>query len=305
MIGSTPHLFYDKGEVLKLGIIMKKIISLLICFLFLITLGSCTVSDTKEIIFLSDYIHCDIIESGGKFGFNLIYLYRGGRPDVEFVSFDNECANALFEELIDDTIESISGKKFEGYYAVILGFCFDISSLQSGEQLQINEIILSVNGNEQKVDVAGKVVVNKIDSDDDEYYCNSVYSTNVPVVLFSQGKDIESAMFNYHTEDAITIEKFEFSNFLDIQDAFIYVDEQKIGAINEVLPIDIGADKTIRIEITANFGKYNSFSDFYLNSLLYYKSEMDGSSILKDYFAIQAVGNEKDMSNFVKQIIQK
>lgn len=282
---------------------MKKIISLFMCIVLLISaLCACSFNQSKNIVFLEKLIQCNITESGDKFGFNMLYLYDGDKPNVEFISFDNQNANAMFEEMIDDTFDSISDKAYSGYKAVILGFVLDTSAMTVGSELKINSIMLSVNGNEKVLDTNGQISVKKVSSTDEQYYCNSIYSTNVPVVIFSQCKNIESASFNYHTENAVTLDKFEFSDFMQIKDSSVYVDNQRIGSIDEVFPLTVGADKAVCIEISADFGNYDTFSDFYLNSLLHYSSAEDGTKILKDYFAIQAVGNFNDLSNLIDHV---
>lgn len=284
---------------------MKRAISIFTCFvMLLISLCACSSSESSNILFLGKYIHCNITESGNKFGFNLIYLYDGNKPTVEFISFDKQSTNAMFEKMIDDTIESIDDKAYNGYKAVILGFCLDISPMSIGEELQINSITLSVNGKEETVDTTGQISVKKVSDSDEQYYCTSIYSTNVPVVIFSWCKDIEVASFNYHTEHAVTLEKFEFSDYLKVQDSCVYVDKQKLGSIEEAFPLTVGADKAVCIEISANFGEYDSFSDYYVNSLLHYSSAEDGTKILKDYVAIQAVGNFDDLSNLIEHVCQ-
>ena len=284
---------------------MKRTISILVCLaMFLTSLCACSLNESKNIIFLEDLIHCNITESGNKFGFNLIYLYDGVKPKVEFVSFDNQNTNVMFEEMIDDTIESIDNKAYNGYKAVILGFRLDISPMTIGEELQINSITLSINGKEETLDTNGQISVKKVSNSDEQYYCNSIYSTNVPVVLFSECKDIELASFNYHTEHTVTLEKFEFSDFLKVQNSCVYVDNQKIGSIEEVFPLTVGAGKAVCIEVSANYGDYDSFSDYYVNSLLHYRSDEDGTRILKDYIAIQAVGNFDDLSNLIEHVCQ-
>lgn len=279
---------------------MKRLSLILAVIIMLCSLCSC--SNDTNIVFLEDLVHCNITESSDDFGFNLLYLYKGKAPDIEFISFDNQNANAMLEEMIDDTFDSISNKAYNGYKAVILGFVLDTSAMTVGSELQINSIKLSVNGNEKVLDTNGQILVKKVSSTDEQYYCNSIYSTNVPVVIFSQCKNIESASFNYHTENAVTLEKFEFSDFMQIKDSSVYIDKQRIGSIDEVFPLTVGADKAICIEISADFGNYDTFSDFYLNSLLHYSSAEDGTKILKDYFAIQAVGNFNDLSNLIDHV---
>lgn len=284
---------------------MKKALSLLLCFVLAFSLCSCSPSNSGNVVFLNKLIQCNVTESGKKFGFNLLYLYQGKEPDVSFTSFDNTNANALFEEMIDDTFESIDGKEYAGYRAVILGFCLDISPLKAGEELSINTITLSVNGREETLDTTGQITVKKTSDTDPAFYCNSVYSTNVPVVLFSQGKNIEAASFHYHTEHPVTLERFDFSDFLEVEKSGVYVDNQYVGSIEDTFPLAVEADKTVCIEIDANFGEYDSFSDYYVNSLLSYTSTEDGSKTVKDFVAIQAVGNFSDLSNLVDRINQK
>lgn len=279
---------------------MKRLSLILVVIMMLCSLCSC--SNDTNIVFLEDLVHCNITESSDDFGFNLIYLYTGKTPDIEFVSFDNQNANAMLEKMIDDTFDSISDKAYSGYKAVILGFVLDTSAMTVGSELKINSITLSVNGNEKVLDTNGQISVKKVSSTDEQYYCNSIYSTNVPVVIFSQCNNIESASFNYHTENAVTLEKFEFSDFMQIKDSSVYVDKQRIGSIDEVFPLTVEADKAICIEICGDFGDYDTFSDFYLNSLLHYSSAEDGTKILKDYFAIQAVGNFNDLSNLIDHV---
>lgn len=279
---------------------MKRLSLILAAIMMLCSLCSC--SNGTNIVFLENLVHCNITESSDDFGFNLIYLYKGKAPEIEFVSFDNQNANAMLEKMIDDTFDSISDKAYSGYKAVILGFVLDTSAMTVGSELQINSITLSVNGNERVLDTNGQISVKKVSSTDEQYYCNSIYSTNVPVVIFSQCKNIESASFNYHTENAVTLEKFEFSDFMQIKDSSVYVNKQRIGSIDEVFPLTVEADKAICIEISGDFGDYDTFSDFYLNSLLHYSSAEDGTKILKDFFAIQAVGNFNDLSNLIDHV---
>ena len=280
---------------------MKRVMSVFVCFvLVLFSLSACAKSSPEDVLFLNDLIHCNIMEAGGNFGFNLLYLYKGQKPSVDFVAFDNANANAMF----DDTIEGIAGKEYGGFKAVMLGFSMDISSMENGDELQINSITLSVNGTEKAFDTTGQIIVKKIADTEEKYNGSSLYSTNVPVVLFSQGKTIEAASFHYHTEQSVTLEDFEFSDFLEINHACVYVDDQMIGDIKDVFPLHVEADKSICIVIDADFGNYDSFSDYYVNSTLHYKSDEDGSKIVKDYIAIQAVGNFDDLSNLIDYKVQ-
>lgn len=285
---------------------MKRIISIFLCLILcLFSLSACSINKQENVLFLNDLIHCNITESGEKFGFNLLYLYEGKKPTIEFISFDKQNTNSMFEKMIDDTIDSIREKEYCGYKAAILGFHLDISPMEAGEKLEINSITFSVNGKTKEIKTTGQIIVNKIADSDEKFYCNSLYSTNVPVVLFSQGKNIEAASFNYHTEHTVTLEKFEFSDFLMVEDACVYVDNKKIGNLDDVFPLVVEANKAICIEINANFGEYDNFSDYYVNSLLHYKSDEDGSKVLKDYIAIQAVANFDDLSNLIDYTAQK
>ncbi len=282
---------------------MKRLIlPLLYVSVMLFTLSACF-HDTK-IIFADDLVYCDVIESGDKFGFNVIYLYKGTRPDIEFISFDSQNANAMFEEMIDDTFETIADKKYKGYTAVILGFLFDTSSMNANDVLTINVIELSVNGQKTELNTSGQIAYTKISGSDERYSCNSLYSTNVPIVIFSQCNNINGVFFNYRTEEVVTLEKFEFTNFIQIESSCVYIDEQKLGSIEDVFPLTVEPDKTITIEIIdTDLGEYDSFSDFYLNSLLYY-SDNEGSGLAQDYFAIQAVGNFEDLSILIDHMIR-
>jgi hypothetical protein len=283
---------------------MKKKMAVLLCVVLgFVSLSACGTNDRNDLLFLNDLIYCNITECGGSFGFNLIYLYQGRKPTVEFVRFDNYTADALLEEMFDDTMDTLVDKKYNGYKMVILGFSFDTSILSEGTAFQINSITLSVNGTEQTLDTTGRIILNKVDSDNEKYNCNSIYETNVPVVVFSQCKGIEASFFNYHTDQDIVLEKFEFSDFLNIQDSCVYVDGTPLGSLDRVFPLSVAADKTISIEIDADFGKYDPFADYYVNFLLYYTSEEDGSKILKDYIAVQALSNYNDFSNLIDHVI--
>ena len=57
--------------------------------------------------------------------------------------------------------------------------------------------------------------------------------------------------------------------------------------------------------IDGNFGDYNEFCDFYLNSFLYSRDEEGIEKITKDYLAIQAVGNEEDLTRLIDKILME
>ena len=209
----------------------------------------------------------------------------------------------MLVEMVDDTFEAIKDLKHKDYGAVILGFVFDVSSLSAGSSLKIESVTLSVNGESTTLDLKDRITFNKISARDETYYCTSVYSTNVPVVLFSEGQNISSVSFNYRSEHKAVIEGFEFNDYINIADSTVFVDNAALGSIDEAFPLTLEADQALCIVIDGDFGKHNSFSDFYVNSLLSYTSEEDGSKKLKDYIAVQAVGNSNDLKNLIDQVV--
>lgn len=276
---------------------------IMLCVVVMMLLSGCVPSKESNVVFLNDLINCDIVEAGDKFGFDLTCLYAGMKPQIDFVSFDNENANARFIEMIDDTFSSISGISYKGYSCLMLGFSFDISSMEARSTHSIDEITLNVNGREVSVDVAGQIKLIKASDTEEKYRGDDVYSTNVPVVIFSNGKAIESVSFNYHTDRSVTIRGFQFNNYLNVTESVVFVDGTELGSIEDSFPVNVPGDAAIRIDVAAGYGEYDDFSDFYANSLLLYADSDGEERILKDYITIQAVANFTDLSNLIDQKI--
>jgi hypothetical protein len=288
------------SKKLKRMIISMKKMSALIVLIMIVSLTGCSNNNNdKNIVFLNELIHCNIIESGNQFGFNLLYLYKGKKPSIEFVAFDDNNVNNMFEEMIDDTFDTIKNKKYKGYKAVILGFTFDISAMESGSNLSIQEARFNVNGKDRSIKFSDPLKLQKVSGGDERYLCNSVYSTNIPTVVFSNCKDIENISFNYHSDQALTIDKFEFNEYIDINNYSVYINDRDLGNIKDLFPLDVPANSEIRIDIGGEFINGDSFSDYYLESLLYYHSPEDGNKVLKNFMAIQAVGNFDDLSKLI------
>lgn len=276
----------------------KALIFLSIIAVIIFSFPSCSAFGTSDVRFLNEFIWCNTSEAGDDFGLQIMYLYKGSKPTVEFSRFDNSDATAMLK----NTEETTENKSYKGYTAVIISFYFDFSSLPAGEEIKINSATFMVNNEEETIDLKDRITIGKI-SNDKLYFCDSVFSTNIPFVMLSQGKDIEAVSFNYHTENKVTIEKFEFSDYLNITSSQVYVNGTSAGSIEEAFPLSVDADKNISIEINANYGDYNSFSTFLTDAVLYYNNEEEGDRILKDLIVVQAVGNFDSLCSFIDHVL--
>lgn len=280
---------------------MKKIILYLsIITIAVFSFPSCSSSGKSEVKFLNELIWCNTQTVGESFGFQLIYLYKGNKPKVEFVGFDDHNLDALLEK----TEELYPfDKEYNGYRAASVGFYFDFSGLPPEKEIKINKMNFLVDNEKVTLDLDGRINL-RIISDNELYNCESVYSTNVPFIIFSQGKNIETASFNYSTDKKARIEKFEFSDYLNIENSQVYVNGVSVGAIDEAFPLTAEANSSIRIDFGISFGEYNSYSDFMTDAVLSYSGE-EGKRILKDFIVIKAVGNYDDLCRLIDEVIDK
>ncbi len=280
---------------------MKKIILYLsIITIAVFSFPSCSSSGKSEVKFLNELIWCNTQTVGESFGFQLIYLYKGNKPKVEFVGFDDHNLDALLEK----TEELYPfNKEYNGYRAAAIGFYFDFWGLSPEKEIKINKMNFLVDNEKVTLDLDGRINL-RIISDNELYNCESVYSTNVPFIIFSQGKNIETASFNYSTDKKARIEKFEFSDYLNIENSQVYVNGVSVGAIDEAFPLTAEANSSIRIDFGISFGEYNSYSDFMTDAVLSYSGE-EGKRILKDFIVIKAVGNYDDLCRLIDEVIDK
>lgn len=282
---------------------MKKVILFLsIIAIVVFSFPSCSSSGKSEVKFLNELIWCNTQTVGESFGFQVIYLYKGNKPKVEFVGFDDHNLDTLLEkteELTDDPFD----KEYNGYRAAAIGFYFDFWGLSPEKEIKINKMNFLVDNEKVTLDFDGRINL-RIFSDNELYNCESVYSTNVPFIIFSHGKNIETTSFNYSTDKKVTIEKFEFSDYLNIENSQVYVNGVSVGAIDEAFPLNVEANSNIRIDFGISFGEYNSYSDFMTDAVLSYSGE-EGTRLLKDFIVIKAVGNYDDLCKLIDEVIDK
>lgn len=282
---------------------MKKVILFLsIIAVVVFSFPSCSSSGKNEVKFMNELIWCNTQTVGESFGFQLIYLFKGNKPKVEFVGFDDHNLDALLEKTEDITDDPFD-KEYNGYRAASIGFYFDFSGLSPEKEIKINKMNFLVDNEKVTLDFDGRINL-RIISDNELYNCKSVYSANVPFIIFSQGKNIETASFNYSTDKKATIEKFEFSDYLNIENSQVYVNGVSVGTIDEAFPLTAEANSNIRIDLGISFGEYNSYSDFMTDAALSYTGE-EGTRTLKDFIVIKAVGNYDDLCSFIDEVTEK
>ncbi len=238
--------------------------------------------------------------------FSLWCLYRGNKPDVKFVSFDDVTATSSLIEMSDVTIEPVKNRRYKGYKGIALGFFFDLSLLNSGDSICISSITLSVNGENTFVNFNNPIKYTEIGTDSGIYSTDAIFGVNTPVVAISDGDElVYPVRFVYLAYEDIVVNGFEFNDYYDITKSEICIDDTSVGSINDVFPVKLKKDSKISInmDITLREG-YEKFSEYLFDAFLYLTDSSGEDKVLVDTFAIQAIGNYDDYCSMIDYLLE-
>lgn len=291
------------GITARKGISMKKMVCIFLLIVLFCSTFACS-SDTgnERVVFLSDFIHCDQMDIGSSFAFNLTYVYKDKKPEITLVSFGDSNLDAIFERMRNEVSEEQS-KPYNEFKGGFLAFKFDTSSMGLGSNFAIDHVILNVDGKEKTVCFSDPVKYTRISPEDPIYQVDSVYGVNIPFIV-TGNVNPGFVSFVYQTDvDEVIIDSFEFNNYLTIEHSNVILNEINLGVIEDVFPLKVPANSVLKIDIGEKFeGENADFSCYLINSILRFHSEKDGNGVLNDFIIFDRMKDYEDFTNMIDYI---
>ncbi|MBQ8447573.1 MAG: hypothetical protein IJX27_01420 [Clostridia bacterium] len=227
---------------------MKKIISIILCFAF--ALAFCACGNTgDEVIVVSDGVKIDIDYSSESMGFSLNMISISEKTEVEFVRFEGtgleNIRDVEFKKRTFEAADQVKkdGNYFHAYHFKVNTILKDTSSKDGNYSVNINSVVLKVDGKERTVDFEFPI----------KYYHNKNYndrSTYMYGPLTISGASLEMGQeFSFSVTNAqedIYIKNFYFSDFLDAKNAKLCAEVETTssdangGSVNGVMTEELG-----------------------------------------------------------------
>ncbi|HHW70831.1 MAG TPA: hypothetical protein GX392_05800 [Clostridiales bacterium] len=269
---------------------MKKRISPLILLVFIFICCGCS-KFNENVRFGSNMIkyNAQTIE---EFGFNLDMISTSKNPKIEFVEFKGTNVQGLVTELHDDTFDEVKNLCHNDYYIKLLGFqCYT-----EDEYVQIDGVHLKVDSKDIEL-VFDPPIKHSVTSDDK--LNTGVATMGYPLIICTTSYQNTEYFYEYYAEENIILEDFYFNDFLKPTNAILYINDTKVGNLEDLLPINIpqGSNFTIWTNIDFKDDISHTYYDrVYCNSAISYKleSEPNHTIEIKNFIISQNVSNEDD-----------
>lgn len=284
---------------------MKKQLLVLITIIVVSTLllSGCSIINSDKsvesdnIIFGTNLVKYDL-EGMGDFGFNLNMISPSKKTKVEFVSFTGKNTQGLAVKLADDTFDSIKNLKYNGYYLKLLGFICNTGD----SSVVITGVNLKVDGKDRTLTFETPIKHNVREDD----LTSVVQIRNYPLFISTNSYAFNMYSFEYYVESDVTIENFDFNNFLTITNADIYVNGKYKGRTTSVFPLEL--KKGTIFSITGNLAFKNNeditnYESIYCDSLLTYTTNGVQKTVRSNLVS-QSVSNEDDAKKVINLLLE-
>ena len=274
---------------------MKKIIQIVIAFLFTVSLlpTGCSNASLPNIagVDLIKYNH----QGSNNFGFNLNLITPNKNADIEFVSFYGENTQDLSVRFTDDTYDYLQSLKHNGYYIKLLGFtCYT-----NDTRVVIEGVELKVDGEKNTYSLTVPIVhYNQRATGDSpiQFYIH-------PAIIATNSYSTTKYVFEYQAEERLAITDFSFNDFFVMKEAVVAIDGTIVGQLQDVLPLDIPANS--HFSVIGYFGfkddsVSSSYDSVYCDVQLSYLINRDLSTgTVIHYLVSQSVSNDVDAKNAI------
>jgi len=230
------------------------------------------------------------------FGFNLNLITPSSNTSIEFVAFHGENTHAVSTQFRDDTFDSLKSMKHNGYYIRLLGFVCH----SNAEKVIIKKVTLRIDG-EEKSFTFSTPIEHSLKQADSEPFVQFRSHTSL---ISTRSYETTRFFFEYHTETAVTITGFSFSDFLYVKEATVVVNGETRGQLADVLPLTVDAGSHIALQRCylgfKDNGTSTSYDSVYCDAQLSYS--VSGSTIVRSVttgLVSQSVSNNDDARNVI------
>lgn len=258
---------------------MKKLwCGCIILVLFFSACGSHKKEPVAENIVYFNNTYCNVTLSGEVCPFMFNYAYCGEKPVMGGIVAIAEDGKELPVE-----IEEFEILNLENGYSIVRGDCqMDISTLETGSQINIVELQVKMNGEDEKISMKEAYHIEKKEKTSKSA---PIYWENIPGMTFESSSFSKELSYIYATKQDVIITDFDFLDYIKVTGAQVLVNDVLLGNIHDVFPLDLKAGETLKIKAKGDFSEYEN-SDLVTEVILFYEYEgkkMECSAITKNY----------------------
>lgn len=251
----------------------------------------------KEQIITSDMIEYHTT-GYSDFGFNIDLITNESSPSVDIIDIDGKNTDNLVIKYQDDTFEEIKDIEIEDRYFTIMGFVCHTDE----DMVQIDSMTLDINGEETFVEFETPII-HKVKKDME----TPMFSVFFPVATSSSSIGEQEYPFIYCTNEKVEITDFGFNDFLYPKDVYVLVNNEKIGNLDSVLPLELNVDDTLEIRCIPTFindKNYSNYSTVVYDVILKYRTS-ESDYINCDSLLSQGVSNFENAVSIIKLLDKK
>lgn len=278
---------------------LKTISVFLIIAVVLSLFYGCTPS--KNVLFFTDGVKYDLVRSDfiNKFGFNIHVLSKTKAPKIEFTAAEGINTEYIRVDIQDDTFDDLKGKKYNGYYIILLG----LNVVTVCEETQIDAITLSVDGEEQTIRFKTPVK--------NRYYDNTndlLFPMNMPMQISTASFEAMPSETKYRftvgVSKNLTINSFRLTDFLVLKNAEVYINDQAVGTAEESFPLAVkeGDSVTVVGTLSPNNTDISQWDNVYFD--IFFNYTCNGKTVDEPFpIVATGIGSDDEAATFCKYIV--
>lgn len=198
----------------------------------------------QELILCMDYVAANTIYNGDTMTITIPAFYKGPVPKVEVVALEGvntQNIRATISEL--DTNAVVDG----GYKEYSYGQ-FNLSlTVLTNTKVELEKIILSVNGEEEAVQIKNGISIEFVE---DDHWTGWELIDDL-VIPLEYPYDLETLDWSVTLNRAVTITACDLhaEGFFPLEEVEVSVDRSYVGTGDEVFPLEIKKGSTVQIQM--------------------------------------------------------
>ncbi len=291
---------------------IKTLFAILAEVLFFIVLASCAPggdapSQNGEKIEVelpyvgTDRVMYDKSSEGNEIGAVIKIVTKNKNPDIKVLEVSGMNTSGVVCKLEDSTFDSLDGKRINSLYIKQIA----LSVITAADYVEIDSVTLSIDG-EIKEYPFKYPLIHRGAADD---IGGDLYFASFPSLITGHSLR-EGYEYNYYfftEQKPVTLEDAHFRSFLDLKESVIVVNGMTVGALEDILPLDIPANSKVTLktkldlkpELSASY-----YENVYTELIMGYLQ--DGEKYeLKMSMTVQGIGNKEGGIAFLNCIEEK
>lgn len=278
----------------------KTVVLFFLILIIILSCSACKSGSRQNITFYPELVQYKLWRSKNstnEFSFNIEVVSSNRNIDIEYISAEGINTENLSVTFSDDTFEELNGQ-INGKYLLLIGVhCFAVS-----DYTKIDSMKLKIDGEDFDISFPISIENTFFNDDNDDEHCLSPVA--MPTYIFTTsfvGENETDYSFVVTATDEITVTEIKFDDFIEFSNATVIVNDVEIGKINDVLPLKLDKEDTLKI-----FGRIKTKTDdglymgnIYTNLMFNYKS--NSQQELTEYYPITAayIGSKDEAKKFL------